>query len=182
MSSNRKTDNSFLPEKINLRIDCLKNINKKHIKILECFSGNGIIYSVIKKINNRINVTRIEKKNDAYGKYLCGDNIKYLKSLDLNDYDVIDLDAYGIPDKQLKIVLDRGYHGYVIVTHIQSVLRTLPFGIVKEIGITENMFNKCTTMYGKLRTIPIESILRNYGCKKITGYFFNCKNYFYCEI
>lgn len=99
-----KTDNSFLQDKIALRINNLPKQDK--LKVLDCYAGDNIIWNNIKRIisNREINILKIEQKSKS-GIYLKGDNIKYLKTIKINEFDIIDLDAYGIPYKQLNIIL-----------------------------------------------------------------------------
>ena len=99
-----KTNNSYLAEKINLRLRHLPN--KKSIEVLDCFAGKSVIWNRIKsKSNYNINVIGIDKIK--YGNNLNGDNVKYLKGMDLKRFDLIDLDAYGIPFKQLEIIFKK---------------------------------------------------------------------------
>jgi len=87
-----KTDNSYLNTKINLRMNHLPD--KKSIKVLDCFAGRSRIWEKIKRKSfKNINVVGIDRI--SYGSTLKGDNVKYLKGMDLDKYDIIDLDAYG---------------------------------------------------------------------------------------
>jgi hypothetical protein len=57
----KQTDNSHLQEKVNLRIDNLPDLNT--IKVLDLFSGEGLIWDTIKKqTSNDIKVLRIDQK------------------------------------------------------------------------------------------------------------------------
>lgn len=129
--SNRQTDNSFFIDKVNLRLRHLPG--KQSIRVLDAYGGDGRIWNKIKTMTDKkIEVLRIDHKDTSRGVYLKGDNVKYLKSLDLVKYDVIDLDAYGVPYTQLEAVFDclsgKIYNHEIIcyVTFIQTMLGSLP--------------------------------------------------------
>lgn len=178
-----KTDNSFFVEKVSLREDLINSMDKSTIHILECYSGNSLMYEDIKSRSAKtLDVTRIEKKKDCRGVYLQGDNIKYLKKLDLSKYDIIDLDAYGIPFDQLKILFNRGYRGFVIVTAIQSVIGRINYGLLAEIGYPKSMVVKCTTLFSRNGFRKLSAWLYEMGARSVSGYFIGRKNYFLFEI
>lgn len=73
--------------------------------------------------------------------------MKYLQTLDLSAFDVIDLDAYGIPFGQLEILFTRHYHGKVFVTFIQNVYGMLPLDFLQMLGYSHIMVLKCPTLF-----------------------------------
>ena len=183
--NNLQTDNSMLVEKIAIRLQAINEIEDKNkgINILECFSGNGIMYKEIKRMyQKKLSITRIDIKPDRDGFYLIGDNRKYLKGMSLSKYNIIDIDAYGIPYEQIKIIMQKKWHGILIVTHIRSIMGMLPIKLLEEIGIKKSMTKKIPTMMSKFDLIPFKQILHKYGCKKIHGYFYGKKSYFWCKI
>lgn len=95
-----KTDNSYIEEKIDLRISAISE--KKSVTVLDCYAGTGKLWTLVKQRTGcNISVVGIEKENGKNKYALPGDNIKYLKNIDLSKFDIIDLDAYGIPFAQL---------------------------------------------------------------------------------
>ena len=101
-----QTDNSYLGHKIKLRLDSLP---KKDLKVLSAYGGDNILWEkIVKKFEYKIDVDLIDVKQKNII-YMKGDNIKYLMSLNINKYDVIDLDAYGIPFKQLEVLFSKKY-------------------------------------------------------------------------
>jgi len=174
---NMKTDNSYFDLKVQLRLDCLKG--KKKVKILDCFSGEGKLWgAVIKKTKVKITIIGIEKESGKNRMSLPGDNIKYLKSIDLSQFDIIDLDAYGIPYAQLEIILNRDYKGIVIVTAIQSMFGMLPKKMLYRLGYTKEMIEKIPILFNKNGLDKLKNYLYLYGVQLIEGYFINLKNYF----
>jgi hypothetical protein len=148
-----KTDNSFLQYKIKLREE---NLPKKNvIKILDCFAGGQVIWNKIKGKNKNINFEIVSiDRNAKYRKnyILVGDNLKYMAGIDMSKYDIIDLDAYGVPYAQLKIIFSRNdMKGKIIfATFIMGKnFRQLPYGILKDIGIPINLVKKIPTLFNR---------------------------------
>lgn len=178
----KKTDNSFLWEKIDLRLETVNQIEKKTINILEAFSGDGLIWDEVKKqTDKKINILRIDIKNKK-GSYLKGDNVKFLPSLDLSKFDIIDLDSYGVPYPQLKILFDMKYKGIIHVTFIQSMFGSLPKRFLYELGFTKEMIDKIPSLFNQNGMGKMKDYLSGKGVRKIKGYFIDRKNYFYFKI
>lgn len=141
-----KTDNDYLRDKVDLRIE---NLPDGDLRVLDCFGGRGVVWRAVKELTGRkATVTPIDIRDDI-GFHLHGDNSTFLKSLDLSRYNAIDLDAYGVPADQLKILFERQYRGVVFVTFIQSVYGIMPYTLLKDLGFTEAMINKSPTLFGK---------------------------------
>lgn len=172
----KQTDNSFLGDKIALR---LKNIPEKSIlRVLDAFSGFGTIWkNVQKRYPGKIIITSIDKqqKNDSF--VLLGDNIKYLESLNLSCFDVIDLDAYSVPCEQLKILFRKKYHGVVFITFIQVVMGALPHEFLFDLGYSKKMIEKCPTLFFNNGLQKIMDFLSINGVTKIKYRFVDRKNY-----
>ena len=181
--SKHQTDNSYLHEKIKLRRDSLAIIDKDEISVLECFSGDGIIWSNVKKQTSKnIKILRIDKKTDKRGVLLVGDNVKFLKNIDVSVFDIVDLDAYGSPFKQLQILFDKNYKGVVHCTYIQSGMGIIDKKLLQNLGFTSSMIKKCPTLFSKNALDKFLYYLHKMGVYQIVGCFINRKNYFYFEI
>jgi len=150
-SHKTQTDNSKLNEKVALRLMALNEIVKEDIEVLEVFGGNGVCWrNVAKSTNKRIKTTRIDKKEGLSGEYIRGDNLKILPSLNFEKYDIIDVDAYGIPFEHLDLLFQRKLKNKVIiVTSIRSVLGALPKKLYETNGIEWNMVKKCQSLFSK---------------------------------
>ncbi len=150
-SHKTQTDNSKLNEKVSLRLMTLNEITKEDIEVLEIFGGNGVCWrNVAKSTNKRIKTTRIDKKEGLSGEYIRGDNLKILPSLNLEKYDIIDVDAYGIPFEHLELLFQRKLKNKVIiVTSIRSVKGDLPKKLYETNGIEWNMVKKCRSLFSK---------------------------------
>ena len=179
--NNHKTDNSFINEKVKLRIDNLPD--KKNIKVLDCFSGDGKIWDIVRsKTKKDIDVMSIDsKKKDRV--YIQTDNIKILTSLDLENFDIIDLDAYGIPFAQVEILFKRLYKGKVFVTMCQSMFGALPKKLLYSVGYRKTMIEKIPSLFYRNGFEKFCNYLATRGIKKVQVYQTpdERKNYIYYQ-
>lgn len=166
----RQTESTFFESKVILRINNLPQ--KKEISVLDCFSADGKIWNEIKKrTEKKLTVTRIEKQVGRSGVYLQGNNIKFLKTLNVNDYDIIDLDSFGSPIKQLEIIFNKSKKEskktIFFVTFIQSYAGGLPYVMLEKIGYTKKMIKKIPTLFYRNGIEKFKNYLSYYGVKKI---------------
>ena len=146
MVTKTKTNNSYLGNKIKLRFENLP----EQPTVLDCYSGARLIWSAVQELSGKpIKYIGIDKVDYGDGFYLDGDNLGYLRGMDLTRFNVIDLDAWGVPYEQLKTLFDRGYKGRVFVTFIQLVFGKMNKGLMAEIGFTAAMYETCPTIFGK---------------------------------
>lgn len=171
-----KTDNSFLIDKIELRKKFIPN--KSNVKILNCYGGNNEIWNRIgTEIFTNLDITNIDIKEKNDKAYLQGDNAKFLESINLDVYDIIDLDAYGVPYQQLKTIFRKGYKGIIFITFIQSIIGALPNGILNEFGYTNQMIKKCRSIFYKRGLDIMLHFISKNGIKNITYKYSNRKLY-----
>lgn len=136
------------------------------------------IWKEIKKKSNRnINVVGIDRI--SYGSTLKGDNVKYLKGMNLDKYDIIDLDAYGVPFRQLEIIFKKKYKGILFITFVQSIFGRLPVRMLEKIGYTRNMIKKCPTLFNRNGIEKFKQYLAINGIKRIIIINKNNKKYLY---
>lgn len=181
-----QTDNSYLSEKVQLRIESLPK--KDVVYVLECFAGDGLIWKEVKRITKRnIKILRIDQKEDKKGIYLKGDNLKFLQSMDLSRFDVVDLDAYGECFRQMEIIFAKKFSGIVHVTYTKHNMARINYTLLTSLGYSRKMIDKAPTLFAKNLETVLEQYLAKKGIKKITGYFFNQshfgkKMYFYFKM
>ena len=172
-----KTDNSFFSTKVKLRLENLPD--KDPIRVLDAFAGEGHIWNEVEKQSGReILYLGIDKQKKGGIANLHGDNLKILPTLNLTKFDVIDLDAYGIPYKQLRIVIEKQFQGIVFVTAIQSGMGQLPKKMLFALGYTKEMLFKVPTMFNREGFGKIKNYLYLHGIERVRGYFIDRKNYF----
>lgn len=171
-----QTDNSFLADKVMLRVNNLPETDP--VRVLDCYGGFGLVWAWVRALTGRdIRVLGIDVREVGFA--LPGDNRAYLSTIDLSKFDVIDLDAYGIPFEQLEAILDRGFHGRIFVTFIQSVFGSLPHKMLYRLGYTKNMIDKIPTAFYKHGWEKIKLYLAMRGLKTVVSRSSKDKHYFY---
>lgn len=175
-----QTDNdaSMFEIKIDLRRRLIEG--KPKVTVLEAFSGDGIIWNEIKARypEKDIRILRMDQKMDKKGIYLKGDNLKFLSSMDLSAFDLIDLDAYGSPFPQLQIIFKSNYQGPVVCTFIQTMAGALNKAFLRELGFTDRMIKKCPSLFNISGFDKMKQYLAGKGVKKLVFFSENRKNYF----
>ncbi len=128
-----KTDNTNIESKVELRRRAVKGLEE--VKVLDLFAGNNVLWSDI-KTDRYFGVEREKGK----GRNLNADNLKVIPSLDLSQFNVIDLDSYGIPYQQVKALyrnptLRKGTR--IIYTCIGNAMSTMCTECVKDFNLQE---------------------------------------------
>jgi hypothetical protein len=144
----KKTNNDSdrIEGKIRLRIESLPK--KKEIRVLDCFSGEGLLWKEVAKRVPEKTIRTLGIDKNRYNKInLKGDNIKFLLSLPLETYDIIDLDAWGSPISQLEILKRKGYKGIVHLTFIQTMNGGLQQKMLFALGYTKPMIQKIPSLF-----------------------------------
>ena len=180
-ATTKKTDSSHFAEKVGLRLLALPD--KKPINVLDCFAGNSYLWKKVKDLRKdlTINVLGIDRKKIDIA-VLRGDNRRYLGGMDLNRFDLIDLDAYGIPFEQLDCLFKRKFKGTVVLTYIQSLYGALPMKLLKRLGYTRGMIKKCPTLFYRNGLGKLEEYLAKNGVKKIRLISIRRKHYLSFEM
>jgi hypothetical protein len=173
------TENSNLSKKVKIRLEAIESLSNEKLSILDCYSADGTLWDIVKKLTTKnLTVIRIEKRESAKGSYLQGNNLKYLKGLDLNEYDILDLDAYGFAFEQLNIILAKKYKGTIIVTFI-PLYNSLKHKMLEDIGFTKIMTQRCNSLITRNPLERLKQFLAKKGIRELRGYFIGNKNYFY---
>jgi hypothetical protein len=179
MAQIKKTDNSYLADKIHLRANHLPD---GEVRVLDAYAGSGKIWRGVAHVSQRkIRRLAIDTR-DEFGFHLPGNNLAYMESLDLSRFNAVDLDAYGIPYQQLKQVLSSGFQGWVYVTFIQSVFGALPADFLVACGFSEEMVSKCPTLFYKQGWEYFKGWLAANGISRIFHRTINRKHYLALEI
>lgn len=159
-----KTDNSYIDIKIELRKDAIKQLQYKNV--LDCFCGESTIWNNVEK-DSYIGID--QKKTKKVN--LHGDNRKYLKELNLKQFNIVDLDAYGIPVKQLDLIFQNNTlqtRTIIFFTFIQSVFGKLPRILLRQYGYTEQMIKKIPTLFNRKGFDIFKWYLAKNGIKKVS--------------
>jgi hypothetical protein len=176
-AATKKTDNSYIEAKIRLRMD---NLPDSDLKVLDCYAGSGLIWNRIKQElpERDIKILSIDQKRQG-GIHLQGDNRKFLESLDLTQFDVIDLDAYGVPYRQLKTIFSKQTRDVVVifVTFIQSQWGRLPMRMLRDIGYSAAMIRRCPSLFDRHGWEKFKLWLAMNGIEQIKHYSRSQKHY-----
>ena len=144
-----KTDSSFPDYKVKLRLDNLPE--KRPFSVLDCFCGNGIIWNRIMQLRPdlKFDVLSIDKKPMTEQLHLIGDNVKFLESVNVGQFDAIDLDAYGSPHKQLTWLLrgKRLKKGTIIYITAIYTYPALPGLLLRDLGYSKKMVQKNPALF-----------------------------------
>ena len=179
-----KNDNSHIWRKALVRLKAIEETGKDSIKVLDCFAGKGKTWDLVcKNTDKKIDIVRIEKEQGKGKAALRGECERYLKKIDLSEFDIVDLDAYGSPIDHLEILFERKFSGIVCVTAIIINMSRGGDRLLEKIGIPawfsrsipKSIFN---LSYREI----VEQYLARRGVKKITGSFITEKMqkcYFY---
>lgn len=175
-----QTDNSHFLEKVKLRLLAIEKLDKQCIKVLDCYAGKGLLWKEVKKqTNKKIIVMSIEKQKGKNLLAINADNEKLLPNLDLDQFDIIDLDAYGIPARQLEIIFKKKYNGAVIVTAISSMMGAIPKLLIEKAGISYNNYRRCPTLFIDKMFAFLKNFLYFYDVQKLYGYFLDNERKYY---
>lgn len=160
-----KTNNSHLYDKVALRLAFLPDTDQ--VTVLDCYHGTGVIWrNVQRNTEKKITVHGIDiSDDDVQMPVLLGDNMKIFDSLDIRQYDVIDLDAWGIPAKQFTAIWPQVKKGAVVFyTFCQNMLGQLGMALLTSLGYAEQMIQKCPTLFAKNAHKKFISFLSCNGC------------------
>jgi len=179
--SSRKINNSFLKEKIVFRLKHLPASGE--IKVLDCFHGNGCIWHNVRR-NAKCSISVLGIDIQEYSEFsLIGDNLKILPNMNLDEFNVIDVDAYGSPYEQIKIIYNKINKPMLIYyTYILALkgLSQLERGLLDDIGYPDSMVKKCPSLFARdghgkflewLATLGVDHVdfinpkdMKYYGC------------------
>lgn len=181
MQRTKKTDNDHFDEKVGLRVRAWNRAKNK--RVLDCFHGNGMLWNrVADVVKTPVEVVGIEKIKTKGNALLRGEAIKHLPTLDLDAFGIIDLDDYGVPFDETKLILDRGWRGCLLVTLIQSQHGRLPLAMNTYFGMPPEMVNHVPSVFNGRCWEKFAGLLYDYGVRSVEMHEFGRKLYFLAEI
>ena len=155
--------------------------DKDELNVLDVYHGKGLIWkSIINQSSKKINVLGIDEKGYDGIIQLKGDNVKFLKHIDLSMYDIIDLDAYGIPFKQLETIFNNHTlkkETTFFITFIQQYHGALQYKLLNYYGYSSKMIKKIPTLFYKNGFDKFKNYLAFKNIKSIKYYRINNKYY-----
>jgi len=161
-----QTDNSYLNNKIKLREEFLNKNN--NYKVLDFYTGDCQIWNKIKLDGYNIDITRFDQKKDKQGIYLLGENIKYFNMINFDNYDIIDLDAYGSPYQILNKIFESKINSKIVFcTFIQTMNGKLHNSFLIDIGLKRDWIKKIPSLFNSNPFEKMKKWLMLKGIKKI---------------
>lgn len=97
--SSEKQFNTHFATKRLLRRMATENLDQ--IRVLDLFAGENALWHNF-DLARYYSVEKVKGR----GKNIYGDNMKFIPSLDLGQFNVIDLDSYGVPVPQLNSIFE----------------------------------------------------------------------------
>lgn len=196
----KHTDNTHTEIKVAVRQEAIANL-PDGVRVLDCFCGNNVLWKSVAppcpvpgaQAQGFPDVyLGLEKVKGKGSRNIHGDNLRLIPSLDLSRYNVIDLDAYGIPGAQLIALLrNKTLPDSVVIvyTAIGGAIARGQKKLMSATGIRSEAYEKCPMLWNKkmldlwyffLLKIGVEKVFRvvlNDGSyEKHYGYFVLNKN------
>lgn len=136
MPGTKKTDNHYLADKVALRCKYSPWLDDRPLRVLDVCGGHGVVWRcVMAETGRKIARHAIDKRTDLSEMHWHGDNLAVIQSVDVSDYDVVDIDAYGTPAEHLMLLSQRQFQGVVFVTMIQEIAGRMPSAVMSAIGL-----------------------------------------------
>lgn len=116
----------------------LCKIGKPQVTVLDAFAGSGLVWQRVRELAPDMEIHRLaveKRKSAAEPDAIVGDNLKVLPTLNLKAFDLIDLDAFGFPNKQLAICADKAPDVPVVTTVIANHYAPTPYPVCDSVGL-----------------------------------------------
>ncbi len=160
-----KTDNAKPASKISLRKMAIEGLDE--VKVLDLFAGTNFLWSKI-PTDRYYGVELVKGK----GRNAEGDNLKIIPSLDLSQFNVIDCDSYGVPDKQIRALYQNPTltQGTVIIyTAISNKMSGISREVIREYNLAK-IYKKSKTLLNGLTLSYFYDLLYKKGVRKVVEY------------
>lgn len=179
MLATKKTDNHFTADKVALRARWSPwPADESALKVLDAFGGFGLCWAAVRRLVGRpVARIAIDQRLDLADLHNHGDNLKILRGMDLTQFDVIDLDAYGIPADQLSVIFSSQFRGIVFVTAIQSMNGMIPNLICDQINLPDGINKKAPSLVSRRGWDYFKVWLEMRGVSRIVHRSWNRKHY-----
>ena len=159
----KKTNNAKTTAKAELRLSVLNSI--KNPRVLEVFCGGGEMYNTVwnkaEKYTGIDKVKQFDERNT-----ICGDARKALRLVNLSEFNIFDIDAYGSPYDVLDDILNLGELkkpvGFCITDGINMDLKLgrVCKGLRKFIRYEHNIAKRANTLHDKFIKIVCDDVAK----------------------
>ncbi len=163
-----KTDNAPIAAKRQIRLSILNTI--KNPRVCEVFCGAGEMYrSVWYKAEDYIGIDKRKFFDERIT--ICGDAEKAIRTINLNDYNIFDIDAYGSPYNILSYIVqnrtEKGELAFVLTDGSAMDLRLgrVSRGLRELSGIKNHILKRASNIHDELIIEVVKNIERITGKK-----------------
>lgn len=165
-----KIDNKSIANKIFIRNEAIKNLNK--VNVLDLFAGRNVLWNNI-KTDKYFGIDIATNK----GKNLNADTRKVFDTIDLSEFNVIDCDSYGIAfDLYKKLLTNKNIKkGTVILYTLITNEFTKIQNEAKEEFNFKNFYDKAPSLFNARAIEFFYEMLANYGISEVFFYSFRDK-------
>lgn len=160
-----KTDNKSIANKLYIRKEGIKNLNE--IKVLDLFAGRNVLWNNI-ETDKYFGIDLSAEK----GNNLIADTRKVFDSINLNEYNIIDCDSYGIAfDLYKKILNNKNIKKGTIIfyTLITNEFTKIQNEAKKEFNF-KHFYDKAPSLFNARAIEFFYEMLANHGIKEVTYY------------
>lgn len=164
-STRQSTDNSHFELKLEIRRRATEGL--KEINVLDLYAGENRLWSTMHTDRYYgVDIQRFKGLN------VVADNARVLEAIDLRAYNVLDMDAYGVPDRQIGVMfrnrtLQAGTR--VVFTSITGAMNGTSLNLCKYYGLTR-IYQKAKTMVARQTDELFLGYLYDHGIKTMWGY------------
>lgn len=131
------TDNDHVASKVALRVEAIEMLgDPREIRVIDAYHGHGRLWQLVEEALPEgwtVKMYRADRETRAAGT-LKVDNLRLLQAIDLTRFDIIDLDAYGYPAYQLRVVAARAPGKLVLSTRIAKAMGRIPKCVLEDLG------------------------------------------------
>lgn len=126
---------------IDLKIEMRNRYLPPNARVLDCFCGKGRIYQAVYRDKVQFYCGVDNQKIHSLTLCTVMDNIKYLASMDISEFNVFDLDAYGSPWKQMYLILKRSSQKEIMMFITDGLVMNLKRNnhVTNLVSMTENI-------------------------------------------
>ena len=171
----RLTNNDYFAHKLVVRSRALAELgDKREARILDAFAGEGKLWRAMRDRHPdwTFSILGIDKAwTNVSASVLRSDNMKVMAALDLTEFDIIDLDAYGWPAAQLRMVAERAPGVPVVTTCVQQKLSQIPKIVLSDLGL--HFPNAAPTLLTRLSGELWEAWLHMLGYRRAIGFVYD---------
>lgn len=141
------------------------------VRVLDAFAGQGRLWrDVAARSHRRIHTTAVDTRPDAPPGTIRADNRKVMAGADLDSFDVVDLDAYGVPGDQLAAA-STARTPVVVVTCIKSGQPAVPHRVLTALGMPREWMHTAPTAVSRLGWLDLwDGFCHTLGYRHRLGY------------